>query len=148
MLTPTQSTFLDSQRVAHLATADKTGAPHVVPVCYVLRGASVYIAIDAKPKRVAPLRLKRVRNIAENAAVSLVVDRYDEDWSRLGWVRLDGRAELIDQGQEHAAALRLLRRRYVQYGSMLPDDALVIAVRVDRVASWGDLSGAPSSHSP
>ena len=148
MLTPTQSTFLDSQRVAHLATADKTGAPHVVPVCYVLRGASVYIAIDAKPKRVAPLRLKRVRNIAENAAVSLVVDRYDEDWGRLGWVRLDGRAELIDQGQEHAAALRLLRRRYVQYGSMLPDDALVIAVRVDRVTSWGDLSDAPSSHSP
>lgn len=148
MLTPTQSTFLDGQRVAHLATADKTGAPHIVPVCYVLRGASVYIAIDAKPKRVAPLRLKRVRNIAENAAVSLVVDRYDEDWGRLGWVRLDGRAELIDQGQEHAAALRLLRRRYVQYESMLPDDALVIAVRVDRVASWGDLSASPSSHSP
>ncbi len=142
MLTPMQSTFLNGQRVARLATADKAGVPHVVPVCYVVERASVYIAIDSKPKRVAPLRLKRVRNIAENAEVSLLVDRYDEDWSQLGWVRLDGRAELIVQGQEHADALRLLRQRYVQYESMLPDDAVVIAVRVHRVASWGDLSAA------
>ena len=143
MLTPTQSTFLKGQRVARLATADEAGAPHIVPVCFVLDGASVYIGLDAKPKRVAPLRLKRVRNIAENAEVSLLVDRYDEDWSRLGWVRLGGRAELIVEGQEHADALRLLRQRYFQYGSMLPDDAVVIAVRVNRVASWGDLSSAP-----
>ena len=107
-----------------------------------MEGASVYIALDAKPKRVAPLRLKRVRNIAENAEVSLLVDRYDADWSQLGWVRLDGRAELIVQGQEHADALRLLRQRYLQYELMLPDDAPVIAVRVHRVASWGNLSAA------
>ena len=143
MLTPTQSTFLNRQRVARLATADKAGVPHLVPVCYVWDGASVYIALDAKPKRIAPLQLKRVRNIAENAEVSLLVDRYDEDWSQLGWVRLDGRAELIAQGQEHATALRLLRQRYVQYVSMLADDAPVIAVRVHRVASWGNLSAAP-----
>ena len=142
VLTPTQSTFLNEQRVARLATADRAGAPHIVPVCYVLDGASVYIALDAKPKRVPPLRLKRVRNIAENAEVSLLVDRYGEDWSQLGWVRLDGRAELIVQGREHADALRLLRQRYVQYESMLPDDAVVIAVRVHRVASWGHLSAA------
>ena len=142
MLTPTQSTFLNRQRVAHLATADRAGIPHVVPVCYAFDGASVYIALDAKPKQVAPLRLKRVRNIAENAEVSLVVDRYDEDWTTLGWVRLDGRAELIEQGQEHADALRLLRQRYLQYESMLPDDADVIAMRVQRASSWGDLSAA------
>ena len=142
MLTPMQTTFLNSQRVARLATADKAGVPHIVPVCYVVEGASVYIALDAKPKRVAPLRLKRVRNIAENAEVSLLVDRYDEDWSQLGWVRLDGCAELIVQGQEHANALRLLRQRYLQYESMLPADTVVIAVGVHRVASWGDLSAA------
>ena len=140
MLTPMQSTFLNVQRVARLATADKAGVPHIVPVCYVVEGASVYIALDAKPKRVAPLQLKRVRNIAQNEEVSLLVDRYDEDWSQLGWVRLDGRAELIEQGQEHADALRLLRQRYRQYESMLPDGAVVIAVRLHRVASWGDLS--------
>ena len=120
VLTPTQLTFLNHQRVARLATADKAGVPHIVPICYVVEGASVYIALDAKPKRVAPLRLKRVRNIAENAEVSLLVDRYDEDWSQLGWVRLDGRAELIVHGQEHADALRLLRQRYRQYELMLP----------------------------
>lgn len=142
MLTPIQSKFLNSNRVARLATADKAGVPHIVPVCYVLDGASLYIALDAKPKRVAPLRLKRVRNIKENAEVSLLVDHYDEDWTALGWVRLDGRAELIVQGQEHADALSLLRERYPQYESTLPDDAVVIAVRVHRVSSWGDLPAA------
>ena len=140
MLTPTQSKFLKTQRVARLATADKAGVPHLVPVCFVLDGASFYIPLDAKPKRVAPLRLRRVRNIAENAEVSLLVDRYDEDWSQLGWVRLDGRAEVLLEGPEHGEAHRLLRRRYPQYESMLPDAAPVILVRVHRVASWGDLS--------
>ena len=89
MLTPTQLTFLNHQRVARLATADKAGVPHIVPICYVVEGASVYIALDAKPKRVAPLRLKRVRNIAENAEVSVLVDslRRGLDHAGLGAVR-------------------------------------------------------------
>ena len=140
MLTTGQSTFLNTQRVARLATADKVGAPHIVPVCYALDGATVYVALDAKPKRVAPLRLKRVRNIAENAEVSLLADRYRDDWSQLGWVRLDGRAEVLLQGPEQAEAHRLLRLRYPQYESVLPEDAPVLSVRVHRVASWGDLS--------
>ena len=139
-LTPTQQAFLDGRRIAHLATADGGGVPHVVPVCFVASDSAVYVALDAKPKRVAPLQLKRVRNIAENARVSLLVDRYDEDWTRLAWVRLDGRAELLLEGPEHAEALRLLRERYTQYESMLPADAPVIAVRIERATGWGALS--------
>ena len=140
VLTPGQQTFISGQRVAHLATTDARGAPHIVPVCYVLADDSVYIGLDAKPKRVVPLRLKRVRNIIGNPQVSLLVDRYDEDWSRLAWVRLDGSAELLLHGPEHEQALRLLRERYSQYGTLLPEDAPVIAVRVERVATWGDLA--------
>ena len=140
-LTPAQRAFLDGRRVAHLATADGGGAPHVVPVCFVASGGVIYVALDAKPKRVAPLELKRVRNIAENPRVSLLVDRYDEDWTRLGWVRLDGLAEVLLEGHEHAEALRLLRERYAQYESMMPNDAPVIAVRIERASGWGSLAG-------
>ena len=95
--------FLESRRVAHLATADAAGVPHVVPVCFALRGDSVYIAIDRKPKSGKPL--KRLRNIAENPRVRLTADHYDdEDWTRLRWVMVRGRAALLEEGAEHAAA--------------------------------------------
>lgn len=138
MLTPEQQRFLESRRVAYLATADARGAPHVVPVCFVVADAGVYITIDEKPKRVAGA-LKRLRNIAENPQVALVADRYDEDWSRLGWVMARGRAEVLDAGPEHAAAQRLLRRRYHQMAAMALEGLPVIAIRIERVASWGDL---------
>ncbi len=76
--------FLEHHRVAHLATADREGAPHVVPVCFAVAGGALYITIDEKPKRPPAAGLKRLRNIAENPAVAVVVDRYDEDWTRIG----------------------------------------------------------------
>lgn len=140
MLTDAQRRFLESERVARLATADAGGAPHAVPVCFALEGASVYIAIDEKPKRVAAPALKRLRNIGENPRVALVADRYDDhDWSRLGWVMVRGRAELLSDGPEHAAAQRLLRARYRQLASMDLTGLPVIAIRIERVTSWGDL---------
>jgi PPOX class probable F420-dependent enzyme len=132
--------FLDARRVAHLATADGAGAPHVVPVCFALAGANVYITIDAKPKRGGGRGLKRLANIAENPAVALVADRYDDgDWSRLAWVMLRGMAEVLEAGVEHDRAQALLRARYPQYRAMALDGLPVIAIRVARTTSWGAL---------
>src|SRR5260221_10583616 len=109
--------FLDGSRVGRLATADRDGVPHVVPVCFAVDAATLYIAIDEKPKRPGAA-LKRLRNIAENPAVAVVVDRYDEDWTRLGWVMLRGRAEILVDGAEHGAAQALVRDRYPQLRAM------------------------------
>ena len=139
MLRDDQRRFLKSRRVGHLATADAEGAPHVVPVCYAVSGHAAYITIDQKPKG-NPRSLKRLRNIVENPATALVVDRYDEDWSRLGWVMLRGRAEILDSGAEHDAAQELLRSRYPQYRRMQLADLPVIAIRIERATSWGELT--------
>lgn len=126
--------------MAHLATADARGAPHVVPVCFVVSGDTLYITIDEKPKRVASARMKRLRNISENPAVAVVVDRYDEDWARLGWVMLRGRAGILHDGPEHDAAQALLRARYPQLAPMRIEAYPVIALRIERTTSWGNLS--------
>jgi PPOX class probable F420-dependent enzyme len=131
--------FLDARRVGHLATVDRGGMPHVVPVCYAVEGASLYITIDQKPKR-AGRKLQRLRNIEQHAAAAVTVDRYEEDWSRLGWVMLRGRAEILPDGPEHDQAQRLLRDRYPQLRAMALTGLPVIALRIERVTSWGDLS--------
>jgi PPOX class probable F420-dependent enzyme len=130
--------FIQHQRVAHLATADSAGRPHVVPVCFAYRDGRIYIAIDEKPKR--SLRLKRLRNIEENPQISIVFDSYAEDWSRLGWVMIRGTAAIIDGGQEHELAVAALLERYEQYRSMTLEGRPVISVTVERVSSWGDLA--------
>ncbi len=140
MLSEPQRHFLAGQRVAHLATADARGVPHVVPVCFALGDATLYITIDEKPKSRPGALLKRLRNIAENPHVALVADRYDEDWTRLGWVMLQGRAEVLRGGPEHARAQALLRARYPQLEPMRIAALPVIAVRIEHAASWGDLS--------
>ena len=104
-----QAAFLVRQRVARLATSDGMGKPHAVPVCFALDAASIFIALDEKPKDVPVTRLKRVRNILENPEVALIADRYAEDWELLAFVMVRGRAELLDPGtEEHTAAVRLL----------------------------------------
>jgi PPOX class probable F420-dependent enzyme len=143
-LTERQRGFLDQSRVGHLATADRNGAPHLVPVCYAVdedaeAGPTLYITIDEKPKR-RDIPLKRVRNILENPRAAFVVDRWDEDWRRLGWVMLRGHAEILDGGPEHDRAQALLSARYPQYRAMRLADLPVIAVRITRATDWGDLS--------
>ena len=135
-----ERTFLLDQRVGRLATADGNGAPHVLPVGYALGGDTLYITIDDKPKRTSGRKLKRLQNTIENPRVAVVVDRYDEDWSRLGWVMLRGRAEILDDGDEHDEAQALLRARYPQLIGMQIAGYPVSAVRIERVTSWGDLS--------
>jgi PPOX class probable F420-dependent enzyme len=141
MLTDQQRRFLDAQRVARLATADAAGRPHVVPICYALAGATVYFTIDEKPKKRPGANLKRLANLRENPVAALVVDRYDEDWSRLGWVMVQGRAAVLESGPEHDLAQASLRARYPQLATMRIEALPVVAVRVDHVASWGRVEG-------
>jgi PPOX class probable F420-dependent enzyme len=140
MLSSSQQRFLEAQRVARLATADARGIPHVVPVCFAIADGTLYVTVDEKPKRRTGAPLKRLRNIAENPAVAIVADRYDEDWTRLGWLMLQGRADILSGGSEHARAQALLRARYSQLGEMNIESLPVIAVRLERAVSWGDLS--------
>ena len=142
MLTDQARGFLNSHRVARFATADPTGQPHVVPICYAVSGNSVYFTIDEKPKQLTDKPLKRIRNLQINPHVALVVDRYEEDWTQLGWVMVQGEAALLDDGEEHTKAQRLLKARYPQLHGMQIGDLPVIAVRITRVVSWGNLSTA------
>src|SRR5712671_6025686 len=139
MLSEPQARFLASRRVGHLATADARGTPHLVPVCFVVSDGALYITIDQKPK--GDFRgLKRLRNITENPVAAFVADRWDEDWTRLGWVMLRGPAEILAGGAEHDQAQELLRSRYHQYQGMELAGLPVIAIRIERVTSWGNLS--------
>lgn len=140
-VTEAERRFLDAGRVGHLASADAAGAPHVVPVCFALDGDTLYITIDQKPKR--GTTLKRLRNLIENPNAAFVADRYDEDWTRLAWVMLRGRAEILDCGAEHDAAQARLRAKYPQYQTMRIDALPVIAVRIVKVTSWGALTPGP-----
>jgi len=135
--------FLDWRRVAHLATVGGGGEPHVIPVCFALVGSVVYVAIDEKPKQFEdPLRLRRLRNIAENPRVAVVADVYDDDdWSQLGFVLLRGVARVLVDGVEHARAVATLREKYAQYRGMALDERPVIAIDVQHVTAWGQLDG-------
>jgi PPOX class probable F420-dependent enzyme len=132
--------FCDRGRVARLATADAKGVPHLVPVCYAIVENSLYITIDEKPKR-TDVPLKRLRNITENPEVAVTIDRWDEDWRRLAWVMLRGRAEVLADGAEHDMAQALLRERYPQYRTMDLAPLPVIAMRIARASAWGALDG-------
>ena len=142
MLTNQTRGFLDNHRVARFATADLGGQPHVVPICYAVSNDTAYFTIDEKPKRSTDKPLKRIRNLQQNPHVAFVVDRYDEDWTRLGWVMVQGEAALLDSGKEHAKAQRLLKARYPQLDGMQIGDLPVVAIRIKRVVSWGSLDTA------
>ena len=140
MFSRSEQLFLATLRVGRLATANSSAVPHVVPVCYAISDCTLYITIDEKPKQRVGQPLKRLRNIAENPAVAVVVDRYDEDWTLLGWVMVRGRADILTGGAEHRDAQTLLGSRYPQLKGMRIAHCPVIAVRIDRVLNWGNLT--------
>src|SRR5947209_140979 len=126
--------LFESQPVAHLATADLSGQPHVVAICFALAGEAIVTAVDSKPKR--NRRLKRLDNVRRNSRASVLVDHYEDDWSALWWARADGRARVLDAGDAgHGAAVGALVDRYAQYRSS-PPDGPVIEVTVERWSSW------------
>ena len=137
MLSDRQHRFLAVRKVGHLATASAAGVPHVVPVCFAGRDTTLYVTIDGKPKRAG--RTRRIANIEENQAVCFVADHYEDDWTRLGWVMLAGRADILAEGAEHDAAQALLRARYPQLAGMDIGPLPVIALRIARATDWGKL---------
>jgi PPOX class probable F420-dependent enzyme len=120
-------------RVARLATVRPDGAPHLVPVVFVLEGDTVWLVVDEKPKR--HRRLQRVVNIRAEPRVSLLADSYDEDWNRLWWVRADGRARIVGEGHELEHAVSLLLHRYPQERGQ-PPKGPALAVEVERWCRW------------
>lgn len=146
MLGDDEQAVLEAARVARLATADAEGRPHVVPICYALVGAetgpALVTSIDEKPKTAGPEALRRVRDVRANPRVAVVVDRYAEDWDRLGWVQVRGTATVLEPGDDgHPEAVAALHERYDQYADHALEDRPVIEVRVGSVRSWGDLGG-------
>src|SRR5262249_29671755 len=137
--------FLDAHRIGHLATVGPDGAPHVIPVCYALDDEALYFVADAKPKRRPARELVRLRNIRATGRAALVVDDYDEDWTRLAWVLVRGTAAIVDDPRVHADALARLRARYPQYRAMPLDDRgahPVVRVVPTSVRSWRASDGA------
>lgn len=116
-LSADERAFAERHRVAHLATADATAAPHVIPICYAIVGDAFYFVVDEKPKRTRT-GLKRLRNIAANPHVALVIDDYDDDWSRLAYLLVRGRAAVVSEKAEYDTVLAVLRARYPQYRAM------------------------------
>ncbi len=132
-------TRLKQARVARLATGDEQGRPHMVPICYAYDGRCFYTALDQKPKQVPPERLARVRHIQANPNVALLIDEYGEDWGKLWYILVRGRAEILSKGAKHDKALRLLKKKYPQYasGTLLPQQAPVIQIVPTQIISWG-----------
>jgi PPOX class probable F420-dependent enzyme len=119
--------------VARLATVRPDGAPHLVPVCFALAGDTIYTAVDGKPKRTPDLA--RLANIAAEPRVALLADRYEDDWTRLWWVRVDGEARLVTGTDERERAVAALAAAYVQYADA-PPQGTVIAIEPHRFSGW------------
>jgi PPOX class probable F420-dependent enzyme len=131
--------FLEAHRVGHVATISPDGSPHVLPVCYALDDTALYFVADAKPKRRPARVLQRLENVRTSGQAALVVDDYDDDWTRLAWVLVRGPASVVDDAAAHAAALARLRTRYPQYRGMALDDPAahpIVRIAPTRVRSW------------
>ena len=136
--------LIGGARRAVLTTLDvRDGRPRSVPICFVAHGAALYSPLDEKPKAAADVRsLRRVRNLLADPRATILIDRWDEDWTKLGWVRLYGTGEVLEpeprEVEEHAAAVAALRAKYPQYEQQGLDGRPIIRIAIDRVVSWGD----------
>jgi PPOX class probable F420-dependent enzyme len=142
VLAPADRAFLDSARTATLATIAGDGRPRLVPICFVVADDVVWTPLDEKPKAVADVRsLARVRDIVVRPAVSLLVDRWSEDWSELAWLRVAGTARLVEPELVPGAVLDALRAKYPQYRDHRLDVRPMIAITIDRATRWSAVSG-------
>jgi PPOX class probable F420-dependent enzyme len=136
--------LLASARVAHLATSDQYARPHVIPIVFVWRESLLYTPLDRKPKRDDDWHaLRRVRNIETNGRVAVVVDRYDEEWSRLAWVLLEGVATILETGEERDEAATLLREKYAQYEKLTLEGRPIVRLEIERGTEWSSATPSP-----
>ena len=129
---------VNAARVGRLASVDRTGRPHVVPICFVLSRDRVVSVIDDKPKRT--MRLRRLENVKQNPDVQLIVDHYEDDWSALWWVRISGRARVAESGTTRDEAIHLLARKYSQYREH-PPTGPVLVIDVTGISGWRATGG-------
>jgi len=127
-------------RVARLATIEADGRAHLVPICFVVEGDRLYSAVDQKPKRSRDLR--RLRNLRERPWATVLVDHYEEDWSRLWWARLRGPARIIESADDMQRALAPLIEKYPQYRRE-PPPGPVIALDVVERRGWAAAGPGP-----
>jgi PPOX class probable F420-dependent enzyme len=126
---------LGAARVAYLATVRADGRPHVVPIVFAIGDdRTIYSIADPKPK--SGLDLLRHRNIVANAAVSLLVEHYDEDWEHIWWIRADATARVAEDGPDRETAIRLLKARYAQYATWTTPFGAATLITVERLTSW------------
>ncbi|HEY6201884.1 MAG TPA: TIGR03668 family PPOX class F420-dependent oxidoreductase [Candidatus Limnocylindria bacterium] len=136
--------LLSTARVGHLATSDQYARPHVVPIVFVWSDDVLYTPLDRKPKRDDDWHaLRRVRNIETNGRVAVVIDRYDEDWSRLAWVMLEGVATILENGEERDKAAAQLLAKYAQYETLSLAGRPFVRMKIERASEWS--SETPSS---
>jgi PPOX class probable F420-dependent enzyme len=126
-------TRIDGAQVARLATVGPDGRPHSVPITFALDDGTIYFAIDFKPKKTADLQ--RLRNIEANPSVSVLVDHYEDDWTKLWWVRVDGSARIVIDGAVFEKGIALLTQRYAPYRSTRPAGP-VVAIAIERMTGW------------
>jgi PPOX class probable F420-dependent enzyme len=140
MFTERERRYVRSARVARMATVDDRGSPSIIPICFVLIDNAILTPIDEKEQDVQPAELTRVTNIRQHPRVALLIDQYTEEWTNLGWVQISGEASVRgpDHG-EHDCRVAALREKYAQYSEHGLDDRPLIAIRPDRVRSWGSL---------
>lgn len=131
---------LGEERVAHLATTGADGKPHIVPICFVLVAGEIFFAVDHKPKSTTDLQ--RLRNIAINPDVAVLADHYEEDWGRIWWARIDGRARVLDAGDAAERAIDALSARYPQYRRERPTGP-VVSIHIDRLSGWSASAPTP-----
>ncbi len=145
LLSREEEEFLSGARIAHLATADAKGRPSVVPVVFILEGGEIYVPIDGKPKK-NPRNLRRLRNIQENPNIAFLVDYYDEDWSKLAFIHIRGKARILNTQGATSAEIDLLgrctrgfRKKYVQYGnvSLGEPEMVMIQITPESFSPWG-----------
>jgi PPOX class probable F420-dependent enzyme len=133
MVTPQERARVAAARVARLATVRADGTPHIVAVTFALDEDIVVSAVDHKPKRTQ--QLQRLRNLEERPTASLLVDHYEDDWSKLWWVRLDLDVEIVRDGPRRAGLLEPLIRKYADYRVTAPQGP-VLTMRIRSTTSW------------
>ena len=145
MIDDTIRDFILRHSVGRLATTGRDGIPHVIPFCYALDAENIYFVVDQKPKRKTGKPLKRIRNMLENPVAAIVIDDYDNDWTRLAYVMITGGTSIVDSEDEYLRVLALLRERYPQYRDMqltISHNSMV-RIAVDKIHAWGKTGTDP-----
>jgi PPOX class probable F420-dependent enzyme len=140
IIPPAVEEFIERARFARLATIDSEFKPHLVPVVFVFNGNHFFIPVDEKRKTAKPEKLKRIRNIQHNPNVALLIDEYSEDWTKLAFVMIQGKASIASKGEGNIQvreAYKKLMTKYIQYQKVGVGEMCII-ITPKKVASWSN----------